>query len=70
MMNLTAFFTFEDGRRIMASAYQNNDYYLGLPDIDVGSTLELTFLKGKRSSRICLRGVTLIEGPKEGDEEV
>ena len=47
MMNLTAFFTFEDGRRIMASAYQNNDYYLGLTEIDPGSTLELTFLKGK-----------------------
>ncbi len=68
-MNLTAFFTFEDGRRIMASAYQNNDYYLGLPDIDVGSTLELTFLKGKRSSRICLRGVTLLAPPPAEAEE-
>ena len=68
-MNLSAFFTFEDGRRIMASAYQNNYYYLGLPDIDIGSTLELTFLKGKRSSRICLRGVTLIAPPPAEDEE-
>ena len=53
----------------MASAYQNNDYYLGLPDIDVGSTLELTFLKGKRTPRICLRGVTLIAPPPTEDEE-
>ena len=69
MMNLTAFFTFEDGRRIMASVYQNDNYYLGLTEIDPGSTLELTFLKGKRSSRICLRGVTLIAPPPAEDEE-
>ena len=69
MMNLTAFFTFEDGRRIMASAYQDNDYYLSLPDIDIGSELELTFVKGKKSSRICLRGVTLIAPPPAEDEE-
>ena len=68
-MNLTAFFTFEDGRRIMASAYQNDDYYLGLPDIDIGSELELTFLKGKKSPRICLRGVRLLAPPPAEDDE-
>ena len=53
----------------MASVYQNDNYYLGLTEIDPGSTLELTFLKGKRSSRICLRGVTLIAPPPAEDEE-
>ena len=49
--------------------YQNDNYYLGLTEIDPGSTLELAFLKGKRSPRICLRGVTLIAPPPAEDEE-
>ncbi|MBR4634878.1 MAG: hypothetical protein IKO51_00765 [Clostridia bacterium] len=72
-MNLTAFFTLEDGRKIMASAFQNDGNYLGLGEIDPGSTVELTFRGGKKSPRIYLRGVELIapppDEPDDGEED-
>ena len=39
------------------------------PEGDIGSELELTFVKGKKSSRICLRGVRLLAPPPGEDEE-
>ena len=39
------------------------------PEGDIGSALELTFVKGKKSSRICLRGVRLLAPPPGEDEE-
>lgn len=59
--NLTAFFTLEDGRKIFAAAFQDHDY-LGLTEIPLGSSVELTFKKAK-TDRIYLRGVTLCDAP-------
>ena len=36
---------------------------------DIGSELDLTFVKGKKSSRICLHGVRLLAPPPGEDEE-
>lgn len=44
--NVLAYFTFEDGSKIMASAWQNTDY-LGIPEIAEGSMLILTFERAK-----------------------
>ena len=44
--NVLAFFTFENGSKIMASAWQNTGY-LGIPEIEEGATLMLTFEKAK-----------------------
>ncbi len=59
--NLTAFFTLEDGRMVFAAAFQDHDY-LGLTEIPLGSSVELTFKKAK-TDRIYLRGVTLCDVP-------
>ena len=44
--NILAYFTMEDGSKCMASAWQNTDY-LGIPDIEEGANLKLTFKKAK-----------------------
>lgn len=44
--NVLAYFTLEDGRKVMASAWQNTGY-LGIPDIPMGATVRLTFKKAK-----------------------
>ena len=44
--NVLAYFTFEDGSKVMASAWQNTSY-LGIPEIEEGATLILTFEKAK-----------------------
>ena len=59
--NLTAFFTLEDGRMVFAAAFQDHDY-LGLTEIPLGSSVELTFKKAK-TDRIYLRGVALCDTP-------
>ena len=55
---LTGYFTFDDGRRIFASAFQDRNY-LGLTDIPMGAAVELTFKKAKTNNNIYLRRVTL-----------
>ena len=48
-LNLLAFFTFEDGRKIISSAPHFQKHY-GLPDIPIDTKLELTYApnsKGK-----------------------
>ena len=44
--NVLGFFTFENGSKVMASAWQNTGY-LGIPEIEEGATLMLTFEKAK-----------------------
>ncbi len=44
--NILAYFTFEDGSKVMASAWQNTGY-LGIPEIEEGAMLTLTFEKAK-----------------------
>ena len=47
--NILAYFTFEDGSKIMAAAWQNTAY-LGLPDIEEGAHLKLTFERAKNGN--------------------
>ena len=51
---LECFFTFEDGRKIVACTFPEADY-LGLADIPIGTNLRLTFEETVRSKRIYLR---------------
>ena len=44
--NVLAYFTFEDGSKVMAAAWQNTGY-LGIPEIEEGAVLTLTFEKAK-----------------------
>ena len=44
--NILAYFTFEDGSKVMASAWQNTGY-LGIPEIEEGARLMLTFERAK-----------------------
>ncbi len=44
--NILAYFTFEDGSKIMAAAWQNTGY-LGIPEIEEGAMLTLTFERAK-----------------------
>ena len=60
--NMLAYFTFADGDKIMASAWQDTGY-LGIPDIRVGTAVRLTFRRAG-SGKIYLRGV---DGETQGD---
>ena len=51
---LECFFTFADGRKIVACTFPEADY-LGLADIPVGSNLKLTFEETVRSKCTYLR---------------
>lgn len=44
--NVLGFFTFENGNKVMASAWQNTGY-LGIPEIEEGAMLTLTFERAK-----------------------
>lgn len=44
--NILAYFTFEDGSKVMAAAWQNTGY-LGIPEIEEGAVLMLTFERAK-----------------------
>ena len=44
--NVLAYFTFEDGSKIMAAAWQNTGY-LGIPEIEEGAMLTLIFERAK-----------------------
>lgn len=44
--NVLGYFTFENGDKIMASAWQNTGY-LGISEINEGTMLKLTFEKAK-----------------------
>ena len=51
---LECFFTFADGRKIIACTFPEADY-LGLADIPIGTECVLTFEQAARSKRIYLR---------------
>lgn len=51
---LECFFTFADGRKIVACTFPEADY-LSLADIPIGTNLRLTFEETVRSKRIYLR---------------
>ncbi len=46
VMYVLAYFTFEDGSKVMASAWQNTGYF-GIPEIEEGAMLTLTFERAK-----------------------
>ena len=52
--SLECFFTFADGRKIVACTFPEADY-LGLADIPIGTECVLTFERTVRSKRIYLR---------------
>lgn len=55
--NILAYFTFEDGRKIVAAVWRYNSMkreYLGLDEIPLGTKMFLTFRKG-RGQRAYLR---------------
>ena len=52
--SLECFFTFADGRKIIACTFPEADY-LGLADIPIGTNLKLTFEETVRSKRTYLR---------------
>lgn len=53
--NLLAYFTLEDGRKVIASAWKNAEY-LGIPEIPIGAPVTL-FFKETMGGRVFLRGV-------------
>ena len=56
---LECFFTFADGRKIIACTFPEADY-LGLADIPIGTNLRLTFVGAARSKRIYLRKIEAV----------
>ena len=57
--SLECFFTFADGRKIIACTFPEADY-LGLADIPIGTNLRLTFVGAARSKRIYLRKIEAV----------
>ena len=57
--SLECFFTFADGRKIIACTFPEADY-LGLVDIPIGTNLRLTFVGAARSKRIYLRKIEAV----------
>ena len=56
---LECFFTFADGRKIVACTFPEADY-LGLADIPIGTKLRLTFEETVRSKHIYLRNAEAV----------
>ena len=56
---LECFFTFADGRKIVACTFPEADY-LSLADIPIGTNLRLTFEETVRSKRIYLRKAEVV----------
>ena len=56
--NILVYITLDNGDKIIAVAYKDNDYY-GLRDIEIDSNIEVTFIKSQ-SGMIRLSDVNLI----------
>lgn len=56
--NIIAYVDFDDGRKIMCTAYQRKDY-LGLKEIEIGSRLKMAFDKNTKGN-IQLDSITVI----------
>ncbi len=54
------FLTLEDGRKIIACTFSRENY-LGMADIPLGTRLELTFKKAKKSGAIYIRDVKVLD---------
>ena len=48
--NIVCYVDFDDGRKIICTAFQQQDDYLGLPDIELGARLEFTYQRNKRGN--------------------
>ena len=46
--NIVCYVDFDDGRKIICTAYQKPSNYLGLPDIEVGTRIILEFNRSKQ----------------------
>ena len=57
---LKNFLTLEDGRKIIACTF-SLEKYMGMAEIPLGTRLELTFKKAKRSRNIYIRGVRVLD---------
>ena len=57
--SLECFFTFANGRKIVACTFPEADY-LGLADIPIGTNLRLTFEETVRNKRIYLRKAEVV----------
>ena len=66
--NILAYVNLNDGRQIICTAFQNNDY-LGLDDIEIGTKIKLVYDKRKKNDNVYLKDVIVIDndGPKKKD---
>lgn len=58
--NIIAYVDFDDGRKIMCTAFVAPDDYLGIPEIEIGSRVKLTFAPN-RLKNVRLKSVEVIE---------
>lgn len=57
---LKNFLTLEDGRKIIACTF-SLEKYMGMAEIPLGTQLELTFKKAKKSGAIYIRGIKVLD---------
>ena len=57
---LRNFLTLEDGRKIIACTFAR-DNYLGLADVPMGTKMEVTFQRAKKSGQSYLRDYRILE---------
>lgn len=48
--NIVCYVDFDDGRKIICTAFQKPDNYLGLDKYEVGERLEVTYAKNKKGN--------------------
>lgn len=48
--NIVCFVELDDGRKIICTAFQQPNYYLGLDRYDIGDRLEVTYKKNSRGN--------------------
>lgn len=58
---LNCFFTLEDGSRVFATVW-DSPYYLGIPEIETGEMLKLTFRKAKSGESYLIKAVKCESG--------
>ena len=58
--NAIAYVELDDGRKIMCTAFQQPDNYLGIPEIDFGTRVKVTYERGKRGT-IRLKSIQMAE---------
>ncbi len=62
--NIIAYFTFDDGSKIVSSAWKNCSY-LGIPEIPLNSYVELTYEKAKNGVCYLRKADVLVESDEE-----